>query len=74
MKFSVVCLAIICMVVLSHHVEATKETTKLADGVVDPCQKPGGPHPGCNVVPNKAREAANGYDRGCSSAHRCRKD
>ncbi|EXC33020.1 hypothetical protein L484_014801 [Morus notabilis] len=76
MKFSVMCLAIICMVMLSHHVEVTAGTNKLVDGVVDPCKKPGGPHPGCNPNPNANRghDAANDYDRGCSANHRCRKD
>ncbi|EXB51900.1 hypothetical protein L484_006245 [Morus notabilis] len=57
-----------------HHVEATTETIKLHEEVVDPCQKPGGPHPGCGAGPNKTREAANDYNRGCSSTQRCLKD
>ncbi|KAK7832877.1 protein ralf-like 25 [Quercus suber] len=40
--------------------------------VLEPCKRPGGPHPGCPNPKNKAPTPANPYNRGCSRIHRCR--
>ncbi|KAF4397163.1 hypothetical protein G4B88_009009 [Cannabis sativa] len=40
-------------------------------GVLDPCQKPGGPHKGCSD-PNAKRTPSNEYNRGCFNDDRCR--
>ena len=43
-------------------------------GVLDPCQKPRGPHPGCPQSESMPveRTPANPYSRGCSKLTRCR--
>lgn len=62
-----VCLMVIGMLVGVSHEEGGG---RLEPGVVDPCQRPGGPHPGCqNPGP---RQQANQYTRGCSQTTRCR--
>ncbi|XP_062109833.1 protein RALF-like 25 [Humulus lupulus] len=40
-------------------------------GVLDPCQRPGGPHKGCQN-PYEQRTPANKYNRGCTNPNRCR--
>lgn len=42
---------------------------------LDPCQQPGGPHPGClpgNMDPHSPPKQANPYSRGCSKIKLCR--
>ncbi|KAI5315430.1 hypothetical protein L3X38_044606 [Prunus dulcis] len=46
MKTFILCLLIVGMVALNEGVEAGG--TSINPGVLDPCLKPGGPHPGCS--------------------------
>ena len=57
------------MMILINGVAATN----ISDGVLDPCKKPGGPHPGCPDPKNKAPPvAAAPYNRGCNPIKHCR--
>ncbi|XVF81247.1 hypothetical protein PTKIN_Ptkin15bG0140400 [Pterospermum kingtungense] len=68
MKAWLICLALISTVVVNQ-----AETRSIDAGVLDPCQRPGGPHPGCHPDPKSPPQAANPYQRGCSRHHRCRR-
>lgn len=77
MKSLMLFVLLISMVALNHGVQTNKKF--LHPGVVDPCQRPGGPHPGCLPKDNKASQTvpgestpANAYQRGCSKLNRCR--
>ncbi|XVE78147.1 hypothetical protein DITRI_Ditri13aG0120500 [Diplodiscus trichospermus] len=63
---------IISMVVAMNQVDAAARTPINA-AVIDPCKRPGGPHPGCHPDPNSPPQEANPYHRGCSKIHRCRR-
>ncbi|CAB4291175.1 unnamed protein product [Prunus armeniaca] len=72
MKTFILCLLIVGMVALNEGVEAGG--TRINPGVLDPCLKPGGPHPGCSGPSdsNGERKTANPYKRGCSKINQCR--
>ncbi|CAB4291177.1 unnamed protein product [Prunus armeniaca] len=70
MKTFILCLLIVGMVALNEGVEAGG--TRINPGVLDPCLKPGGPHPGCSGGSNGKHKPANPYNRGCLKINRCR--
>ncbi|XP_062019586.1 protein RALF-like 10 [Rosa rugosa] len=73
MKSLILCVLIIHMVALNHGVTANNKF--IDPGVLDPCQRPGGPHPGCHPNNNNGEpKPANPYSRGCSKVTRCRSD
>ncbi|XVF81246.1 hypothetical protein PTKIN_Ptkin15bG0140300 [Pterospermum kingtungense] len=77
MKALLFCLALISMVVVKlNQVDAATTagagTPPIDAGVLDPCKRPGGPHPGCHPDPNSPPQEANPYQRGCSKYFRCR--
>ncbi|XP_022759806.1 protein RALF-like 11 [Durio zibethinus] len=65
-----ICFALISMVVVNH-VDAAG-TPPINEGVLDPCKRPGGPHPGCHPDKNSPPQPVNRYQRGCSKYFRCR--
>ncbi|XWS76042.1 hypothetical protein CRYUN_Cryun01aG0143400 [Craigia yunnanensis] len=69
MKAWLFCFALITMAVLNQ-VDAGR--TFIHEGVLDPCKRPGGPHPGCHPNKNRPPQQANRYHRGCSRFNRCR--
>ncbi|RXH87042.1 hypothetical protein DVH24_028542 [Malus domestica] len=66
MKSFILCFLLISLVVLNSEVQARRNG--IDPGVVDPCKRPGGPHPGCNGNTQPVRP----YDRDCSTILRCR--
>ncbi|BBN67190.1 RALF-like 30 [Prunus dulcis] len=72
MKTFILCVLIVGMVALNEGVEAKRAS--INPGVLDPCLKPGGPHPGCSGPrgSNGARKPVNPYNRGCLKFNRCR--
>ncbi|KAF8408881.1 hypothetical protein HHK36_004950 [Tetracentron sinense] len=72
MKAWFLCVVLMICLVLLNHVEGARLEKFL---VIDPCKRPGGPHPGC--IPeggqsNSPPVPANPYRRGCSKFNRCR--
>ncbi|KAH1075195.1 hypothetical protein J1N35_027523 [Gossypium stocksii] len=72
MKTLLICFALINMIVVQVDAAARSGVTYIHPGVLDPCKRPGGPHPGCHPNPKSAPTQANTYNRGCSRHHRCR--
>ncbi|KAM1448888.1 hypothetical protein ACFXTN_007241 [Malus domestica] len=71
MKSCILCLLLVSMVVLNSEVKA--ERNRIHPGVLNPCKRPGGPHPGCNGDVKSPPQPANPYNRGCSMILRCRR-
>ncbi|KAM1646179.1 hypothetical protein ACFXTN_007242 [Malus domestica] len=71
MKSCILCLFLVSMVVLNSEVKA--ERNRIHPGVLNPCKRPGGPHPGCNGDVKSPPQPANPYNRGCSMILRCRR-
>ncbi|KAG6628845.1 hypothetical protein I3843_14G041500 [Carya illinoinensis] len=71
MKRLLLCLVlIISMVVLRGGTGAA--ASNIDAGVLDPCKKPGGPHPGCNPDAKAPPQEANKYEHGCNQEDHCR--
>ncbi|KAB2602180.1 protein RALF-like 25 [Pyrus ussuriensis x Pyrus communis] len=66
MKSFILCFLLITLVVLNSEVQAQRNC--IDHGVLDPCKRPGGPHPVCNGN----TQPANPYDHVCPKIHRCR--
>ncbi|KAL5755594.1 hypothetical protein ACOSP7_020007 [Xanthoceras sorbifolium] len=71
MKSWILCLALISLVV-ANQVQVLGASRSIDPGVFDPCKISGGSAPGCGYDKNAPPQAANEYNRGCSSIHRCR--
>ncbi|KAB2088756.1 hypothetical protein E1A91_A03G023800v1 [Gossypium mustelinum] len=72
MKIWLICLVLISMVVVQVDATTRSGVKYIDPGVLNPCKRPGGPHPGCHPNPKSTPTQANTYDRGCSRHHRCR--
>ena len=73
MGFSNIKAWLICFVLITMAVVNQVDAAPNIDpAVLDPCKRPGGPHPGCHPDINSAPEQANAYQRGCSKTHKCR--
>ncbi|KAG5514836.1 hypothetical protein RHGRI_036023 [Rhododendron griersonianum] len=74
MKPWFLCLVLISAVLVLRNVEAAQTQKFISYEVLNPCNRPGGPHPGCPGTPlvNPRRTPANPYTRGCSNIQRCR--
>ncbi|OMO94973.1 Rapid ALkalinization Factor [Corchorus olitorius] len=71
-KAWLICIAVlISMMMVAKQAEAAAATIK--PGVLDPCERPGGPHPGCHPNVHSPPQQANPYQRGCLKLHRCRR-
>ncbi|KAL4283136.1 hypothetical protein GQ457_16G030480 [Hibiscus cannabinus] len=72
MKTWLICLMLIGMLATEIDGAEPDDVPRLHPGVLDPCKRPGGPHPGCHPDPESPPIEANSYDRGCSKHNRCR--
>ncbi|MBA0744388.1 hypothetical protein Gogos_007015, partial [Gossypium gossypioides] len=62
MKTLLICFALISMVVVQVGAAARSGITYIHPGVLDPCKRLGGPHPGCHPNPESAPTQANTYN------------
>ncbi|KAK8555886.1 hypothetical protein V6N13_069965 [Hibiscus sabdariffa] len=72
MKTWLICLMLIGMLAIEIDAAAPDGVDRLHPGVLDPCKRPGGPHPGCHPDPESPPKEANPYSRGCSRHNKCR--
>ncbi|MBA0735875.1 hypothetical protein Gogos_019677, partial [Gossypium gossypioides] len=63
MKIWLIYLALISMVVVQVDATTRSGVTYIHPGVLDPCKRPGEPHPGCHPDPKSTPTQANTYNR-----------
>ncbi|MBA0633729.1 hypothetical protein Godav_029872, partial [Gossypium davidsonii] len=62
-KIWLIYLALINMVVVQVDATTRNSVMYIHPGVLDPCKRPGGPHPGCHLNPKSTPTQANTYNR-----------